>query len=77
MIHMRVGKTYKLDHRRFGKAVVRITQITDDGVWHDVLVLSGELRGVSLNCRVGPGGTHRVRACQCRYTAIKGDKPDA
>lgn len=57
-----VGKSYYLDHSRFGSATVKL--LARDGEWLDVEILHGKLAGITQDWHFGE--TKRVRECHCR-----------
>jgi hypothetical protein len=60
-----VGKTYKMQHQRFGTAVVVVTGIPDR-TWVDTKIQSGVLHG--MNSDWGPGDIKTVRREFCTFT---------
>lgn len=55
----KIGETYSLYHRRFGRAVVRVTGM--DETWADCEIISGTLRGMGRFAIWEPGDTKPIR----------------
>lgn len=66
------GETYHVDHSRKGKATVKIVELSPDGVWADVEIIDGELRGISRESLRLPGDIARLRISLCRFSRLDG-----